>query len=132
MVTGPTVDFGKSVARVVMKFLFLQGKGAVEIHGKRKEILKDGCLSYSTMKIWVLSFQADRFEVADELRSGWPASEATEEDKADAVHVMILEDRQISAKVIAETLGISRKSVGHIIHNILDMRKLMRNGCRNS
>uniref|UniRef100_A0A0L8H715 Uncharacterized protein n=1 Tax=Octopus bimaculoides TaxID=37653 RepID=A0A0L8H715_OCTBM len=38
-------------------------------------------------------------------------------------HVMILEDQRISARVIAETLGISRERVGHIIHNSLDMRK---------
>jgi len=35
-----------------------------------------------------------------------------------------LEDRQISAKSIAEQLGISRERVGSIIHEDLDMRKL--------
>jgi hypothetical protein len=35
----------------------------------------------------------------------------------------ILEDRRISAKSIAEQLGISRERVGSIIHKDLDMRK---------
>jgi len=35
-----------------------------------------------------------------------------------------LEDHQISAKSIAEQLGISRERVGSIIHEDLDMRKL--------
>jgi len=35
-----------------------------------------------------------------------------------------LEDRRISAKSIAEQLGISRERVGSIIHEDLDMRKL--------
>jgi len=40
------------------------------------------------------------------------------------IHELILEDRRISAKSIAEQLGNSRKRVGSIIHADLDMRKL--------
>ena len=42
----------------------------------------------------------------------------------DQIHELILEDRRISAKSIAEQLGISREWVGSIIHKDLDMRKL--------
>jgi predicted regulator of amino acid metabolism with ACT domain len=42
----------------------------------------------------------------------------------DAIHSMILGDRRISAEKIAETLAISRESVGYTIHEILDTRKL--------
>jgi histone-lysine N-methyltransferase SETMAR len=35
-----------------------------------------------------------------------------------------LEDRRISAKSIAEQLGISRDRIGSIIHEDLDMKKL--------
>jgi len=42
----------------------------------------------------------------------------------DQIHELILEDRWISAKSIAEQLGISRERVGSIIHENLDMRKL--------
>jgi len=37
---------------------------------------------------------------------------------------LILEDRRISAKSIAEQLGISHERVGSTIHEDLDMRKL--------
>ena len=40
----------------------------------------------------------------------------------DQIHELILEDRRISAKSIAEQLGISRERVGYIIHEDLDMR----------
>jgi len=40
------------------------------------------------------------------------------------IHKLILEDRQISAKSIAEQLGSSRERVGSIIHEDLDMWKL--------
>jgi len=42
----------------------------------------------------------------------------------DQIHQLILEDCRISAKLIAEQLGISRKRVGSIIREDLDMRKL--------
>jgi len=40
------------------------------------------------------------------------------------IHELILEDGRISAKSIAEKLGISRERVGYIILEDLDMRKL--------
>ena len=40
------------------------------------------------------------------------------------IHELILEDHRISAKSIAEQLGISRERVGSIIHEDLDMWKL--------
>ena len=40
------------------------------------------------------------------------------------IHELILEDSRISAKSIAEQLGISRERFGSIIHEDLDMRKL--------
>jgi len=42
----------------------------------------------------------------------------------DQIHELILEDCQISAKSIAEQLGISREQAGSIIHEDLDMQKL--------
>ena len=42
----------------------------------------------------------------------------------DQIHVLILEDRWISAKSIAEQLGISCERVGSNIHEDLDMRKV--------
>jgi len=40
------------------------------------------------------------------------------------IHELIVEDRRISAKSIAEQLGISRERVGSIIHEGLDMWNL--------
>ena len=42
----------------------------------------------------------------------------------DQIQELILEDRRILTKSIAEQLGISREPVGSIIHEDLDMRKL--------
>ena len=40
------------------------------------------------------------------------------------IHELNLEDGRITAKLIAEQLGISRERVGSIIHEDLDMWKL--------
>ena len=39
----------------------------------------------------------------------------------DQIHELILEDRWILAKSVAEQLGISRERVGSIIHEDLDV-----------
>ena len=42
----------------------------------------------------------------------------------DQIHKLILDDRRISAKSIAEQLVISRERIESIIHKDMDMRKL--------
>lgn len=67
----------------------------------------------------MLRFQTAHFQVIDECRSGLPTS-TTAEDKSNSAH----HSREISTKFITETLGISYRRVGHIIHIFLDMRKV--------
>ena len=51
----------------------------------------------------------------------------------DQIHGLTLKDHRISAKSIAEQLGISRERVGSIIHEDLYMRKLSAKwGSRNA
>ena len=109
--------------RGVMKFLFLQGKSATDIHTEMSQPLGDKCPSYSTVKTWISRFKTGHFTVEDEPRSGRPTT-STDPATSDAVHELILEDRRISAKKIAQVLDISRERVGFIITTILDMHKL--------
>jgi transposase len=88
---------------------------SVTLHDKRP--------SYSTVKNWVVRFRTEHLSTKDEERSGRP-TQVTIPENVVTVHSMILDDRKISAKKIAETLMISRERVGYIIHEILDMRKL--------
>jgi len=37
---------------------------------------------------------------------------------------MLLDDRRMKVREIAETIGISKESVGYILHEELDMKKL--------
>jgi len=77
---------------------------------------------YATVKNWVAQFKRGDFSICDAPRPGRPKT-VTNPEINDQIHELILEDRRISAKSIAEQLGISRERVGSIIHEDLDMRK---------
>jgi len=67
-------------------------------------------------------FNRGDFSTCYAPRPGRPKTVTTPEI-IDQIHELILEDRRISAKSIAEQLGFSREGVGSIIHDDLDMRK---------
>jgi len=104
-------------------FFFLQGKAPKEIHAILKEPLGEHAPSYVTVKNWVAQFKRGDFSTCVGRRPGRPKTVTTPEI-IDKIHVLILEDRRISDKSVAEQLGISRERVGSIIHKDLDMRKL--------
>ena len=104
-------------------FFFLQGKALKEIHDILKEILREYVPSYATVKNLVVQFKHGDFSTCDAPRSGRPKTVTTPKIIGQ-IHEIIFEDRRISAKSIAEQLGISRERVGSIIHEGLDMRKL--------
>ena len=94
-----------------------------EIHAILTETLGEHVPSYSTVKNWEVQFKHGDFSTCDAPRPGRPKTVTTPEIIYQ-IHELILEDCRISAKSIAEQLGISRERVGSIIHEDLDMRKL--------
>jgi len=100
-----------------------QGKAPKEIHAILTEILGKQASSCATVKNWVAQFKCGDFSTCDAPRFGRPKTVTTPEI-IDQIHELILEDRRISAKSIAEQLSISRERVRPIIHEDLDMRKL--------
>ena len=109
--------------RAVKIFFFLRGKAPKEIHTILTETLGEHAPSYATIKNWVAQFKRVDFSTCDAPRPGRPKTVTTPEI-IDQIHDLILEDRRISAKSIAEQLGISRERVGSIILEDLDTRKL--------
>jgi transposase len=68
--------------------------------------LDDKRPSYSTFKNWVARFRTGHLKTVDEERSGRP-TQVTIPEHVDAIHYMIVDDRKISTKKIAESLEIS-------------------------
>ena len=121
--SGDARHFNDMETRAVSKFFFLQGKAPREIHAILTETLGEHAPSYATVKNWVVQFKDGDFSTCDAPRMGRP-KRVTTPDIIDQIHELILEEHRVSAKSIAEQLGLSRERVGSIIHEDLDMRKL--------
>jgi len=104
-------------------FFFLQGKAPKEIHAILTETLGEHAPSFATVKTRVAQFKHGDFSTCDAPCPGRPKTVTTLEF-IDQIHELILEDRRILAKSIADQLGISRESVGSIIHEDFNVRKL--------
>jgi len=104
-------------------FFSLQGNVPKEIHAILIETLGEHAPPYATIKNWVAQFKCGDFSTGDEPCPEQPKTVTTQKI-IDQIHKLILEDYWISAKSIAEQLGISCERVGSIIHEDLYMRKL--------
>ena len=94
-----------------------------EIDAILTETLRKNAPSYATVKKWLSHFKRGDFSTCDAPHPGLPKTVTTPEI-IDQMQELILEDRRISAKSVAEQLGISRERVGSIIREDLDMREL--------
>jgi len=122
--SGEELDFNNKETRAVIKyFSSLQGKAPKEIHAILTETLLKYAPSCATVKNWVAQFKRGDVSTCVAPRP-WRPKTVTTPEIIQKIHELILEDRGISAKTIAEQLGISRDRVRSIILEDLDMRKL--------
>jgi predicted XRE-type DNA-binding protein len=68
-------------------------------------------------------FKRGRTILEDDPHDGRPFS-ATTPEIIEEVHDLLLDDRQMKVREIAETISISKERVGYILHEELDMKKL--------
>ena len=129
--SGDARDSDNIETRAVVKFFFLQGKAPKEIHAILTETLGEHAPLYATVKNWVTQYKHGDFSTFDAPHLGRLKTVTTLEI-IDQIHELILEDRWISAKSIAEQLDISRERFRSIIHEDLDMPKLSASGSRNN
>ena len=86
-----------------------------------KKVYEDSSPSFSTIKKWAAEFKRDRIE--DDPREGRPKS-APPPEIIEQVHDVVLDDRRMKVREIADTTGISKECVRYILHEELDMKKL--------
>jgi hypothetical protein len=94
-----------------------------EIHSNFINIYGDSSPSFSTIKKWAADFKRGRTNLEDDPREGRPKSSTTPEI-IEQVHDMVLDDRLIKVREIADTVGISKERVGYILHEELHMKNL--------
>ena len=81
------------------------------------------CPSYATVKRWLAEFKHGNMKLDDDLRCGRPRT-STSEEMTEKVQDLVMDDRRITTRTIAETLQISQERVHHILSQILGMNKV--------
>jgi len=113
----------KEQYRSVTRFLFLRGKSRSEIKERLDAVYGDSSPSMATVKNWFNEFQRGRTSVFNEPRPG-VLKTATTEHNVIKINDLVLADRRLKIREIAETVGMSKDRVGQILYAILGMRKL--------
>lgn len=109
--------------RGVIQFFFLEGKTAKEIHERILPTLGSSCPSYETVRLWVNEFKRGRTSIDDAPRPGAPKT-AVVPEIVDKIHDLVLTDRRLKVRELAEATNISSERVHFILHNELHMKKL--------
>jgi histone-lysine N-methyltransferase SETMAR len=109
--------------RTVIKFFVKEALSPNEIHSKFINVYGDSSPSFSTNKKWAALFKRGRTSLEDDPREGRTKNAAPPEI-IEQVRDMVLDDRRMKVREIAEIIGISKERVGYILHEELDMKKL--------
>ena len=113
----------KEQYRSVIRFLFLDGKTCEEIKIKLHAVYKDDAPSMTTIRFWFNEFKRGRTSIFDEKRPGRPI-EVTTEDMVNKIHDIVLADRRVKIREIANIVKISTERIQNVLHETLGMRKL--------
>ena len=108
--------------RAVIKFLVKKGLKAREIFMELQSVYGESAPSERTVERWSVEFRRGRESLEDDPRTGAPST-STNEDTVATVELMVMEDRHITVREVAETLGISVGSVSSILQDQLNMKK---------
>jgi len=109
--------------RAVIKLFVKEGLTSNEINSKFIKVYVDCTASFSTIKKWAAEFKRGRTSLEGDPREGRPKS-ATTPEIIEQVHDMVLDDKRMKVREIAETIGISKERIGYILHEEFDMKKL--------
>jgi transposase len=99
---------------VFIKFFVKEGLRPKEIHSKFINVYGDSSPSFSTIKKWAAEFKRGSASLEDYPGEERPKSATPEITKQ--VQDVILDDRRMKVRGIAETIGISKEYVGYILH----------------
>ena len=113
----------KEQYRSVIRFLFLEGKSRSEILEHLDAVYGKSPPSIATDKNCFNEFQRGRTSVFDEPRPN-ASKTATTEDNVKKINDLVLAGHRLKMREIAETVSISKDCLGHILREILGMRKL--------
>nr|XP_042912547.1 protein GVQW3-like [Parasteatoda tepidariorum] len=113
----------KTEFRVLIKHCFLMGKNTVQAKQWIDKCYPDSCPSKATICRWFAEFKRGRTDTNDAERSGRPVEAVTPENVSEVTKI-IMKDRKVKLREIAEMTQISYGSVFTILHEKLSMKKV--------
>jgi histone-lysine N-methyltransferase SETMAR len=109
--------------RYVIQYFHLKGLSPTNIKAELDSTLGESAPSFITVKYWAAEFKRGRMSCQDEHRSGRPI-EVTTPEMVKKFHKMVLDDRRLKVRELADMAGISKSAIHRILTENLDMRKL--------
>lgn len=113
----------KIEVRAVIKYLCLKNFTTEQVNQDLRATLGVNGPPYSTVARWCAEFKRGRTSTNDDPRTGRPTSAVTQQ-MIKKVENIVLADRRVTIRFIAEELKISIGSVHNIIHDHLGMKKV--------
>ena len=92
--------------RINLKFLVRLGKALTETFKLLQEVYKDATMSRTRIFEWDKRFKEGREDVEDDLRSGWPATNRTNEN-VERVREKVRSDRRLTVRMITDELSMN-------------------------
>lgn len=113
----------KEEIRAVIKYLNLKGLSAADIKKDMDDVLGNSSPSRTTIYDWINEFKRGRTNTKQAQGAGRPKTALSDENCL-KVQRIVLADRRIKIREIAETLHLSYGSIFNILHEDLGMKKL--------
>ena len=108
--------------RAVIKLFTRKGLNAIEISKELDNVYKDSAPSYHTVANWVAEFKDPERGFEDAHRIGRP-SNITADENIEAVEQIVMRNRQISIRRLAEELPIPKTTIHEVMNNHVGMKK---------
>jgi len=89
-----------------------------------KEVLRDNAPLQATFYRWTTAFNRGRQSTEDEHLSGHPSDTTCTKENINSVQEMILKDRRLTIRYVAECLKLSSGTTYHTIADVLGYNKV--------
>jgi hypothetical protein len=117
------MDSSKRTQRAVIQFLVKEGNTATDIFGRMQMVYWNECLACSMVFKWCKEFECGR-ETTMDLPRPSQAHAAITLDTIAEVDTLVKVNRRITVSKLAAAIGISRGSIGTILHKELGYSKV--------
>ena len=109
--------------RAVIKFFTRKGLNAIEISKELQNVYKNSAPSYCTVSKWVAEFKNPEHGFKGAHQMGCPST-ITADENIEVVERIVMRDRQIAVRCVAEELAIPKTIIHEIMNNHMGMKKV--------